>query len=326
MGARRQIRDEGEGDPVRVELPAGCVGYEPDAVAVDDEPGVDRLAFEAAELRQELLPEAVDVEPDAKRPGHGLRRDEGRERRHREHGRRVAKAHLPRAVEEARGDALGNPRLLDANGRGAWPQRHAELGGKRAKALPERCPVDQRSLSRLRDRDGGRVGIDREIGVLRLLAEPLVEPVRELRRADRAEPVGDVDALGGAEAGVAQEPLGRAGIESHVESGVEQRPGTEIASRHALDAARADQADRARHAALRHRQHRRGGLVARHPPDVDAGDRRPGRNRLALGQGDATENRGHDHENPSEGERDDTASGAVGRRACSFGGMDRTPG
>ena len=123
-----------------------------------------------------------------------------------------------------------------------------------------------------------------------------------------------------------QKPLGRPGIESHVESGVEKRPGTEIASGDALDAARADQADRARHAALRHRQHRRGGLVARHPPDVDAGDRRPGRNRLALGQGDATQNRGHDHENAQRGQARHTASGAAGRRACSFGGMDRTPG
>ena len=109
------------------------------------------------------------------------------------------------------------------------PQRHPELGGERAEAASQRCPVDERSRSRLRDRDGGRLGIDDEIGVLRLLAEPPVEPVRELRRAHRAEPVGDVDVLGGAEAGVAQEPLAGACVERDVERRVEERPGTEIA-------------------------------------------------------------------------------------------------
>ena len=88
-----------------------------------------------------------------------------------------------------------------------------------------------------------------EIGVLRLLAEAPVEPVRELRRAHRAEPVGDVDVRCGAEAGVAQKPLGGAGVERDIERGVEQWPGTEIAARHPLYTARADQPDRARHAA-----------------------------------------------------------------------------
>ena len=68
-----------------------------------------------------------------------------------------------------------------------------------------------------------------EIGVLRLLAEAPVEPVCELRRAHRAEPVGDVDVRGAAETDVAQQPLARACVDRDVERGVEEWPGAECA-------------------------------------------------------------------------------------------------
>ena len=174
------------------------------------------------------------------------------------------------------------------------PQRHPELGRERAQAPSQRCPVDERSRRRLRDRDGGRVGIDDEIGVLRLLAEAPVEPVRELRRAHRAEPVGDVDVRGATEADVAQKPLAGACVDRDVERRVEEWPGPEGAARHPLHAAGADQPDRAHHASLRCGQRCGRGLVARHPTDVDSADRRPGRDRLALGQRHAAQSRSHD--------------------------------
>ena len=178
-----------------------------DTAPLDDEPRIDGLALESAEGRQELLTETRGIQPDAERSVQRLRRDERRQGRDRERGRGIAKAHLPRAVEEARHNALRDPRLFDADGGSARPQRHPELGRKRAEAASKRRPVDERSRRGLRDRDGRRLGVDDEIRVPRLLAEAPVEPVGELGGAHRPEPVGDPDLRGAAEADMAQEPL-----------------------------------------------------------------------------------------------------------------------
>ena len=198
MGTRREVRDEGEGDPVGIELPAGCVGHDPDAVAVDDEPGVGRLAARSGRgCGRSSSRRPSTSSPTRSAPFSGLRRDEGGERRDREHGRRVAKAHLPRAVEEARHDAL----------RRSAPARRRRTGRVRRNGTPSSAGSvrrPRRSAARSTSVPGAGFEIEMEavsgsideIGVLRLLAEAPVEPVRELRRAHRAEPVGDVDARG----------------------------------------------------------------------------------------------------------------------------------
>ena len=235
MGTRREVRDERQRDSVGIELPAGCVRHDPDAAAVDDEPSVRRLPLESAEPRQELLPEAVDVEPDPQRPVQRLRRHEARQRRDRKHGRRVAKAHLTRAVEEARHRRAGpfGPRSTPTAGACARNGTPSSAGSVRR---PRRSAARSTSVPGagfVIEIEAVSASID-EIGVLRLLAEAPVEPVRELRRSHRAEPVGDVDVRCATEADVPQKPLAGACVDRDVERRVEEWPGSERAARHPL--------------------------------------------------------------------------------------------
>ena len=95
---------------------------------------------------------------------------------------------------------------------------------------------------------------------------------------------------------MAQEPLPRASVERDVERRVEERAGTELTTRHARLATRADEADRAIHARVCGGQCSSCGLGARHAADIDPADRRPGRDRLALGQRHAAECGNHEHD------------------------------
>ena len=147
--------------------------------------------------------------------------------------------------------ALCRPCLLDPDGRSLRAQRHAELDRKRPETPTQCCTVDERP--------GGRAGyghracVDDEVGVPWLLAERPVEPVRELRGSDRAEPVDDRDVLGRPETDVPQQPPARAGVDRSVQGRLEERTRSELAPRHVFLTAGADQPDRVRHAALRDR-------------------------------------------------------------------------
>ena len=164
--------------------------------------------------------------------------------------------------------------------------------------MPQRTTVDERARSGRGDRDDAPA--DDEPGIPRLLPEPPVEAVRELRGAHRPEPVDDGDRPGGADSGVPQQPLAGPCRERRVERGVEERPRPEGAPADPRFAPRADQPDRAGHAGLRHGQHRGRGLVPCHPADVDAGDRRSDGDRPTLRERDAAEGGRREHEHQRE--------------------------
>ena len=77
-----------------------------------------------------------------------------------------------------------------------------------------------------------------------------------------------------------------------------------------------DQPDRARDPSLRRWEHGSRGLVARHPTDVDPADRRPGRDRPALGERHAAEGRADEHEDAGD---DDATTTGPGGGACGAG-------
>ena len=152
-----------------------------------------------------------------------------------------------------------------------------------------------------RDTETEAVGVDDEVGVPRLLAEAPVEPVRELGRPHRAEPVGERDVLGRPEADVAEQPLAAAPA-STATSSAGSRSGRAPSSRPVTRSSPRGPIRRIERTTRPCAAGQRGGrrLVARHPADVDAADRRPGGNRPALGQGNAGERRRHEHDHAGE--------------------------
>ena len=244
-----QVRDEGEARSGRRRASCpGASGATLDTAAVDDEPRIDRLPLEAAEAAAGAPHGGrATSSPTRSAPFSRLRRDERCEGRDRERGRRIAKAHLPRAVEEARRQRAA--RLAPVRRR---QRERCARSGTPSSAGSVRRP--RRSAARSTSVPGAGFEIETDAVSASMTRSAFCgcSPKRRSSRfassagAHRAEPVGDVDLRGAAEADMAQEPLAGARVERDVERRVEERPGTERTTRHPLLTTRADEADRAR--------------------------------------------------------------------------------
>ncbi len=152
----------------------------------------------------------------------------------------------------------------------------------------------------------------------------MVEAVRELRRANRAEPVVELELLGLADADPAQQPPERARSQRLVERVVHERPGAELAPRGLRLAAEADQLDRPCDRLAGRDRDRLLGLVARLAADVDTSHGRARGDRAPLRERDATDRGGTGGEHRDHRAADDEQAPATARRAG--GGRDEEVG
>ena len=219
-----------------------------------------RADGEVRVARGDLLP----AEPDPERGAEPLRVE-----RHRETAVRALRAHeaaqplrRERRLGVACPDAPGRlEQSLDAcGGRLGLLRRHDGTGGdhveldlcrQEAQATPERAAVDGGSRARLLD--AYLVVGDHDLGILRRVAETGVDPVRELGRAHRREPVGqrELGPVTHAESG--QHAIRCAGVERSGERLVDQGGRTKLRAARRHRAADGRQRDAARQAAARPR-------------------------------------------------------------------------
>ena len=147
---------------------------------------------------------------------------------------------------------------------------------------------------------------DIDPGVAPRLAEPVVEPVGQLRHGDRAEAIGELHVPAFAEPHAGEHPGERSPVVRLGDCVREERPGADLATaRRGERAARPDEADGGIQARGGRAGDRDPRLALRQPAHVHARNRRSTRQRVALEERDRPEGgREHGREHGDEGEDD----------------------
>ena len=276
-----EVRHERAPDPGDVQRPAGPRGDDADAGRSHRERRVPRRDLEAPELDTQRRAEALRIERHRETTVLGLGTDEQPEPLPRERRVCVPEPDASRAVEEP---------LHTARRRGGLRRRHDGADGhdseldprrKRAQRPAQGLPVDAGPGTRLDDAD--RLLRDIDPGVAPRVAEPVVEPVGEHGRRDRAEAIGELHLPAVPEPDAGEHPRERPSVVGLGDGVGDKRCCAKLAAaRRGESAARPDEADREIQVRGGRAGHGDPRLALRRSAHVHARDRRSARQRVAL--------------------------------------------